>query len=166
MDNLKKIKLIISDIDGVLTNGKVALYPPYDGAGCKTLCFKDFDAVAMLNEIGIQLCIVTGERDAFVDEVVKRFKPLYFVSGCKEKDLAIYDISKRAGVSLDEMAYVGDGKYDIPAIKLVGLGMCPADAIKDVRELSDMVLDVDGGSGCLSAAYYVIKEYNRLIKNG
>lgn len=160
---MKKIKLIVSDIDGVLTDGRITLSHPYDSDGTKTLCFKDFDAVGMLKDIGVNVCLITGEKDGFVDEVIRRFNPKICISGCKDKALALEDISKKMMVAIDEMAYMGDGKYDIPALQEAGLSICPMDAIQEVKNVSDVTLEVNGGYGCLAAAYTIINKYNSKI---
>ena len=156
----KKISLLVTDIDGVLTDGTVLLSPPYNVGGAKTLCFKDFDAVSMLKGAGVDICIITGENDGFVDEVIRRFQPERCIAGCKDKANAINELSKESGIPLHEIAYIGDGKYDIPALELAGYGMCPRDAINEVRSIADEVLDVDGGHGCLASAYTRINMLN------
>ena len=161
----KKIKLLVSDIDGVLTDGKIFLINPYNGQEVKSLCFKDFDAVGMLKEIRVGLCLITGEDNSFVDEVERRFSPIFCYRGCKKKMEAIEEICRQTNIEMGEIAYIGDGKYDLPVIEAVGLGMCPKDAIHEVKSISDIKLKTKGGCGCLAEAFTIIYKYNRSIQN-
>lgn len=156
----QKIKLVVSDIDGVLTDGKVFLVNPYDGKEIKSLCFKDFDAVGMLKNINVSLGLITGENNAFVDEVEKRFSPMFCCRGCKNKLQALREICQSEHIGFEEIAYIGDGKYDLPVIEAVGLGICPEDAIFEVQSVADVRLKTKGGSGCLAETFTVIDKYN------
>lgn len=148
------IKLVLSDVDGVLTDGKVWVNSTNDSFKC--LNYKDFDAVALLRSSGIKFGIITGEENHFTVYVKRKFQPNYFVSGCKEKYKTILEIAKNEGVTLKEICYIGDGKYDIEAISKVGLGLCPKDAIEEVRKVADIAINRKGGEGCLAEVYTLL----------
>ncbi len=148
------IQAVITDIDGVLTDGKLML-----GEGAeinKRLCFKDLDAVSMFRAQGIKVGIISGESDKFTDLVNKTMCPDYFFPGCKDKSKALEEISKREGIPLSSICYIGDGKYDLEAIKLVGIGACPMDAIAEVKQAAGIILDCKGGEGCLALVFSLL----------
>lgn len=149
-----EIRAVITDIDGVLTDGKVML-----GKGAevnKRVCFKDLDTLSQLIERGIKFGVITGEKDTFTELLFKKMAPDYFVSGCKNKKEALEKFAQKEGIPLSAICYIGDGKYDIEAIKLAGIGMCPIDAIEEVRQTADIVLGCRGGEGCLASAFSLL----------
>jgi len=141
------IKLVLLDIDGVLTDGKVSV--DSSGNESKTIDFKDIDAVFEMKRRGYKVGLITGEATPITLFFNARFKPDFFYNGCKDKPAAIDKILKETGFVLEEVCYVGDGKYDIPAIKLVGLSACPSNAIPEVKELATVHLTARGGDGCV-----------------
>ncbi len=142
------IRLIVTDIDGVLTNGrcivdeKMRIY--------KELSFKDIDAIVSMRQEGYKFGIITGEADCFTEYLYNKVRPDYYETGRKDKKNALLDISNREGCSLDEICYIGDGKYDVEAIRMAGLGICPKDAIDEALEAADVILKSSGGEGCLA----------------
>ena len=71
------------------------------------------------------------------------------ISGCVDKVLAIKKLCEKYQISTDSVAYIGDDLNDLEAIKLVGLGCCPADAVTEVRNASDLVTKAKGGEGAV-----------------
>lgn len=152
--DIHAVKAVVTDIDGVLTDGRVMLT---DGAEVnKKVCFKDLDAVSLFREKKIKFGIVSGESDKFTDALKERLHPDYFYQGCKDKKRALEMISQEENIPLSSVCYMGDGKYDIEAIRVAGIGICPADAIEEVKQTADIVLECRGGDGCLSAVYSLL----------
>lgn len=163
------IKIVITDIDGVLTNGVAYIR---NGKTSKSICFKDLDAITSLREMGIKIGILTGEEDAFTEYINQKIKPDFFITKCFKKKKAIEDIAKKENISLQEICYIGDGKYDVEAIQVAGIGICPEDAISEVKCCANVILNRKGGTGCLAEIYsYILAEKNsekyrnELIKN-
>lgn len=150
---MSEIKMLVFDIDGVITDGK-----RYVGAGedIKTVAMKDLDAVGMLHGAGLKVGCVTGEDTAFSRTFVQMAPLDYAAVGCKEKLAALREIGERLGIAPEEICYIGDGKYDIPVLEAVGLALCPADAIAEVKQASDIVLERKGGEGCLAECYTLL----------
>lgn len=153
------IKIIITDIDGVLTDGKG--YINSQGEITKTISFHDLDTVSQIKNSGLDFAIITGESDLFTRHVKNVFRPRYFVEGCKEKVSEIKKIAEKEKISLSEICYIGDGKYDVDALALVGLGVCPADAIIEAKNGANHVLKQMAGEGCLKATYDYVCDYNK-----
>lgn len=154
------IKIIITDIDGVLTDGKVLLTD--NNLNNKSLCLKDIDTVQLIQQQNIQFGVITGEENTFTRKVQEVLNPTYFVAGCKEKKKALQEIADKSKCTMEEICYIGDGKYDIEAIVAAGIGICPSDAIEEVVRVSDYQLSKCGGMGCLAEAYSYIYKNNQL----
>ncbi len=148
------IRAVITDIDGVLTDGKLMLC---DGAEInKRICFKDLDTVSLLRDKGIKFGIISGEVDEFTSLLSRKLNPDYVFCGCKNKKEKLEEISNDAGIAFSSICYIGDGKYDIEAIKAAGVGACPLDAVEEVKRASDVILECRGGDGCLAAAFSLL----------
>lgn len=142
------IRMILVDIDGVLTDGKFSVGTENNIS--KQLCFKDLDAIVSMKNNGYKIGIITGENDFFTQYISQKTALDFFEEGCKNKKQALLKIADRAGCSLDEICYIGDGKYDIEALESAGLSVCPKDAIDEVKKISDVILKRKGGEGCLA----------------
>lgn len=141
------IKAVLLDIDGVLTNGKITV--DSNGNELKTIDFKDIDAVFEFKRRGLLVGLITGEATPITEYFRRRFQPEFFYKGCKNKPEALSEILGKTGFTADEVCYVGDGKYDIPVMKLVKFSACPANAISDVKKTAKIQLEHCGGDGCI-----------------
>lgn len=148
------IKMLVFDIDGVISDGK--RYTDGRQMELKTIQMKDLDAIVLFAEKGYKLGCISGEDTEFSRQFLN-IKEVEFVKlGCKDKSAALQEIECQYQIKPSELCYIGDGKYDIPAMKLAGLTICPNDAIKEVKELSNIVLKSKGGEGCLAECYSII----------
>ena len=141
------IKIVLLDIDGVLTNGKVTM--DSNGNEYKTIDFRDIDAIFQMKHQGLKVGFLTGEEAQITSAFKERFNPNFFYTGCKDKTKALKEIMSETGVTLDQICYTGDGKYDIQIMKLVKFAACPANAIIEVREIANIHLKREGGDGCI-----------------
>ena len=152
------IKLIVLDIDGVITDGSVIVDPR--GVEQKKINLKDIDAIFELHRAGYRLAAITGEDTEIVGYFEKRFPWDHFYKNNKTKDQTLREIAEREAISLREICYVGDGKYDVEALRSAGLGVCPADAIDRAKCAADVILQRPGGQGCLWELIRILKEQN------
>lgn len=152
------IRLIIFDIDGVLTDGTIII--DEKGREQKKINIKDVDAVFELKRRGFLLAAITGENSDIVSYFRRRFPWDYFYSGEKNKKRAIHQLEKQAGICAQEICYIGDGKYDIEPLQYVQLGVCPADAIGSVKKAADIILPHNGGGGGLWELTDILEKYN------
>lgn len=156
--NVNKIELIVFDIDGVITDGSMII--DSRGNEQKQINLKDVDAIFELHRRGYKLAAITGEDTEIVDYFEKRFPWEYFYRGSKTKKDAMLQIEEGTGISREHICYVGDGKYDVEPLSYAGLGICPANAIDKARSEADMILQNDGGKGCIWELLSILEEYN------
>lgn len=149
------IKVVIFDIDGVLTDGSIIV--DSEGREQKRINLKDVDALFTLKRKGYILAAITGEDTEIVHYFEKRFPWNFFYRGIKQKKETIEKIIGEAGYSLKETCYIGDGKYDVEALRIVGVGVCPADAVTDARVAADIILHNTGGNGCIWELKEILK---------
>lgn len=152
------IKIIIFDIDGVLTDGTITINE--DGYEQKKINLKDIDAIFELKSKGFKIAAITGEQTNIVNYFENRFPWDYFFKGKKNKLEVIHEIEQISGINKDEICYIGDGKYDAEPIRYVGLGICPADAVDRAKNASDIVLSSKGGQGCVWELISILDNYN------
>lgn len=141
------IKLLILDVDGTLTDGKI--YMSANGEFMKAFNIKDGYALANLSKSGIEPVIITGRTS----EIVKRhceelgIKELH--QGVGDKALCLKEACEKRGITTKQCAYIGDDLNDIDCMILCGHTAAPADAIKSVRDKVDYVCETRGGEGAV-----------------
>ena len=142
---LENIKFVITDIDGVLTDGQ--LHYDANGEAIKSFHVRDGLGIKMLMDAGIQVAVLSGRdspilRRRIADLGIK----LYFL-GKLEKETACFDLMKQAGVTAEQTAYIGDDSVDLPAFAVCGASFAVADAPIYVKNAVDYVLSTHGGKG-------------------
>lgn len=152
------IELIVFDIDGVITDGSVII--DSNGTEQKQINLKDIDAIFELHRRGYRLAAITGEDTEIVDYFEKRFPWEYFYRGNKTKKETMQQIEKGTGISREHICYIGDGKYDVEPLMYAGLGLCPANAIDKAKNAADIILQNDGGKGCIWEMISILEKYN------
>lgn len=152
----RKIKLVCFDVDGVLTDGMVHI--DQDGREYKSFRLTEMDALNDIKNMGFKIAAITGEDTPIVEHFKKRFPWDAFVSGCKDKVSAIKMLEREFCTCGKEICYVGDGKYDVPAIRYAGLGACPQNAIKEAKAAADVILEGSGGQSCIYELFLLLKE--------
>ncbi len=160
MSSVPTIRLVVLDIDGVITDGTVMLLG--SGDEVRSIHFHDLDAVARLRRLGVAVAIVSGESGASSRLVAERFGVEDAIWGAKDKLGALEQITARHGVALDETCYVGDADRDAPALQAVGVGVAPSDATAVARAAADRVLDTPGGHGAVAATVALLDESGAL----
>lgn len=154
------IKLLVFDIDGVITDGSVLI--DSQGNEQKKINLKDIDAIYELKKQDFILAAITGEDTDIVSYFKNRFPWDYFYQGNKSKKKTLMEIKESAKVQIDELCYIGDGKYDINALDYAGLSICPADAIDRAKLTSDIILQNTGGNGCIWELIQILENHNKV----
>ncbi|GAC1561497.1 MAG: hypothetical protein NVS3B13_32020 [Mucilaginibacter sp.] len=146
-NKLSRIKLILTDCDGVLTDGGV--YYGKGGEELKKFNIRDGMGVERLRNLaGVETGIVTGELSPSVIARAEKLKITELHLGAKDKPAVLKEILTRLNLQADEVAYIGDDSNDLEVMKLVGLSACPADAIPFVKEIANVICKSKGGRGC------------------
>ena len=142
------IRFLIFDIDGVLTDGSVNI--DESGHERKSYNLTEIDALNDLRRDGYKIAAITGEDKPIVDAFQKLVAWDAFLRGCKDKVAGIKQLEMQFAIRASNICYIGDGKYDVPAIRYAGLGVAPANAIMDAKQAADIVLDGFGGKNCIN----------------
>jgi 3-deoxy-D-manno-octulosonate 8-phosphate phosphatase (KDO 8-P phosphatase) len=152
------IRLLLTDVDGVLTDGGVIL----DNQGVESKCFNIRDGLAMRlwQHIGGRAGLVTSRSSQAVKLRAAELDLEIVRQGVKEKLPEVQAIAASLGISADQIAYVGDDLPDLPVIRYAGLGIAVADAPEEVREAADYVTSVPGGRGAVREVVELVLKNN------
>ena len=145
LKKLKKIRLLISDVDGVLTDG--GMYYSEKGEILKKFNAKDGMGVEILLRSKVKTILLTRENSSIVKKRGAKIKAAATYIGTFNKELQLHKICKKFQVSPTEIAYIGDDLNDSEIMKLVGFAATPSDGIKDLRKIVDYVCRNNGGNG-------------------
>ena len=140
-----KIKLVITDIDGVWTDG--GMY--YDSQGNETKKFNTSDSagVLFLKHNHIPLAIMTGEANIIVVNRAKKLNIKHIFLGVKDKLSCAKVLCNELNINLENVAFIGDDINDIHLLKSVGFSACPNNAPVYIKDKVDLVLKTNGGDG-------------------
>lgn len=144
--DLTKIKVIVFDVDGVLSASTI----PMDGDGqpVRTLNIKDGYAIQLAVKKGLHIAIITGGR---TEQIRHRYESLgvkHIYIGSSVKIVDFEDLLQKTGASEEEVLYMGDDIPDYEIMQRVGLPCCPADAALEIKAISKYVSPFNGGYGC------------------
>jgi len=144
---LKNIKSIVLDVDGVLTDGSIVLME--NGDMVRTMNIKDGFAIQHAVKSGILVCVITGARSEAVKARLKYLGVQDVYIGAFNKIEVFEDYLASYSIDKSEVLYMGDDMPDYEIMKIVGLAACPKDAVNEIRELCKYVSSFDGGKGCV-----------------
>lgn len=145
--NLAKIKLLLLDVDGVLTDGRII----YDNQGNELKAFdvKDGHGLKLLQRAGIEIGIITGRKSDLVARRAAELGISILYQGALRKLDPYLEILQDHGLSDEQIAYVGDDLIDLPILRRVGFSATVSDAHPDVLPLVDHVTQRPGGRGAV-----------------
>lgn len=146
--NTTHIKLVLTDVDGVLTDA--GMYYSENGDELKKFNTRDGMAFELLRQAGIKSGIITSENTALVERRAQKLKADYLIQGKRDggKLSAAKEICKKEGIELNEVAYIGDDINCKELLKEVGFAACPIDASLEVRQIVPIsILSKSGGNG-------------------
>ena len=141
----KKIKIVLTDVDCVLTDG--GMYYTEKGDIMKKFHTRDGMGITLLRQNKIPTIVITKEKTKFVKQWSKKMKVGKLYDGVQKKDKAINEICDNYNVKTEEVAFIGDDVNDIQLLKKVGLSATPADGIEKVRKICDYICSTKGGEG-------------------
>lgn len=143
----KKLKLLILDVDGVLTDGR--LY--FDNEGIEYKCFhaRDGHGLKLLQKTGVKVAVISGRKSNSVELRMKSLGIDYVYQGHEDKLGAFAELLESVGITAEQAAYVGDDLLDLPIMKRVGLAIAVNDANFAVKERADWCTILAGGQGAV-----------------
>ena len=151
----KKIKCIILDVDGVLTDGGIYVAP--DGSELyKPFYARDGLAITLARKVGLSTAIITGRASSIVEHRARELHIDLVYQGKLDKRAAYADIKAKMGYADEEIAYVGDDIVDLPIMRMVGLPCAVGDAVPEVREIAQIIAAEHGGRGAVREIYEII----------
>lgn len=159
-EKFKRVKLLISDVDGVLTKGEIV----YDTKGNELKIFnvKDGLGVFLLSKIGLPTVLLTARDSGVVKKRAGDMGVSEVIGGILPKVKVIEDIKKRYGVSEKEICFLGDDLIDIGVMKKVGVPVAVGDAPPEVKRAAVYVTGLKGGHGAVREVAEAILKAKRL----
>lgn len=145
--DLRSIRGLAMDVDGVLTDGGVWWGP--GGEEWKRFGFADIMGVSLARRAGIVPALISGENSPIVDRFAEKLLIRHVVKGCRDKAAALRQFATDSGLALAEICYVGDDVNDLPAMEIAGLSAAPATAAGEVLARASLVTRAGGGNGAV-----------------
>ena len=144
---MRGVRLLILDVDGVLTDGR--LYYGPDGQEIKAFNALDGSAMKRLLAAGVPIAIVSGRTSAAVDRRVRELGIPHHYGGVEDKAVVLAELCAQSGVDAQHMAHVGDDLPDLALFERVGLAIAVPNAHPAVVERADVVTQARGGEGAV-----------------
>jgi len=164
------VKLLLMDVDGVLTDGKLYLIPDGQGGVAETKGFDSQDGIALrwLNWYDIKTGVISGRNSPATAERARQVSMSYVFQGHIEKIPILEQILADSGINEQEVAYVGDDLTDAIIMRRVGLTFASANARPEVKQVAMATTDAAGGSGAIREVVELLLQtrgiWNELLK--
>lgn len=147
LEKAKKIRCVICDIDGVLTDGLI--YIDNHGNELKAFNIQDGMGIKLLMAAGIEVAVITTSRNAVIDHRMQQLGIHHYFKGQVDKQLAYQQLKSQLGLNDEAFAYIGDDLPDIAIIRQVGLGVAVSNAVNQVKEFAIWHTQAHGGRGAV-----------------
>lgn len=147
LEKAKKLKLLILDVDGVLTDGRLF----FDNQGNEYKCFhaRDGHGMKLLQQTGVEIAVISGRKATSVTLRLQNLGITHIYQGYDDKILAFNAIISKTGLAPQQIAYMGDDILDLPVMRRVGLAIAVQDANFAVKQRADWCTDLPGGLGAV-----------------
>jgi 3-deoxy-D-manno-octulosonate 8-phosphate phosphatase (KDO 8-P phosphatase) len=158
--DLKAIELLVLDVDGVLTDGRVFIHS--DGGESKGFNILDGHGIRMWQRAGLKVALLSGRVSQATTRRAQELEIRYVIQDCKFKLPALQQLLAELGLSPEQAAYIGDDLMDLPIVRNVGLGVAVANAVDELKEYADYVTVRRGGEGAVREVIeYILKGSDR-----
>ena len=148
IEKAKNIKMIILDVDGTMTDG--GIYVMEDGKQFKKFHAKDGMGIRLAMKAGVEVGIISHSLVAeMVSSRANSLNMKYFYVGQRPKLEVLDEWMGNLNLQMDQIAFMGDDVNDLEIMNAVGLAVCPADAVDQIKAISDIVLDRKGGDAAV-----------------
>lgn len=145
MEKAKKIKCLICDVDGVLTDGR--LYMDNSGNELKAFHVQDGMGLKLLMSAGIDVAVITTSKHAIIEHRMKQLGIQHYYTGQVDKQNAFKLLKEKLKIDFEEFAYIGDDLPDRPIMLQVGMAVAVSNAVKEIKEFAHYVTTLGGGKG-------------------
>ncbi|MCD6432814.1 MAG: HAD hydrolase family protein [Sulfurimonas sp.] len=152
------IKLIILDVDGCLSDGK--LIYSNDAMESKNFSVKDGLGISTWVKIGNQVAIITGRNSKIVQKRAKELGIQHVYQGIKDKDRVLKELVSSLGLSFKEVGAIGDDLNDYHMLNLVQRSFSPKDGVKEIKDIVDNILPNNGGDGAVRQMIDILVDEN------
>lgn len=146
-ERARKIKMIIMDVDGTLTDGTLLILP--DGEELKSYNVKDGTGILLARLAGLKTGIITGKISKSLEKRAEKLKIADVYQGILDKKKVLTEILEKNSLAHDQIAYIGDDLGDLEVIKSVGLAAAVADAHPEVKKYCHFICENPGGKGAV-----------------
>ena len=159
---MKDIKILVLDVDGTLTNGKIYI----DDKDNSFKAFNVKDGFALVNwlKLGGEVAILTGKKSNIVEKRAKELGIKYIIQGSKNKKQDLKNLLKELNITFENVAYMGDDLNDLGVMKSVGFSACPKDSVQEVLEITNFISSKNGGDGAVREFLEHIMKKNGMWK--
>lgn len=160
-DRARNIKLLVLDVDGVLTDG--GLYYSDEGLSFKRFHVQDGLGIKLAQAAGLELAVITGLNQKPVEKRITELGIQHYYPGNHDKVPLFEDVCQKVGVSEDEAAFMGDDWIDAGVMRRAGLAMSVPNAQPEILEMAHWISRTPGGHGAVREAIaFLLKEQGRL----
>lgn len=164
LERAARIKLLLMDCDGVLSDGHIYFLPAPGGGLFETKSFDSQDGIALqwAHRVGIETGIISGRTSPAVEERARSAHMRYLYQGDTRKLPLLEEILADCGLPADEVGYIGDDITDVPIMRSVGLAAAPSNSRAETLAAAHFVTPSRGGSGCVrDVMELLLKSQNR-----
>lgn len=159
---MKDIKILVLDVDGTLTDGKI--YVDDKDNSFKAFNVKDGFALVNWLKLGGEVAILTGKKSNIVERRAKELGIKYIIQGSKNKKQDLKNLLKELNITFENVAYMGDDLNDLGIMKSVGFSACPKDSVQEVLEITNFISSKNGGDGAVREFLEHIMKKNGMWK--
>lgn len=164
--NLSDIRLLVLDVDGVLTNGDIIIAA--DGAESKQFNTHDGHGIRMWQRAGLKTALLSGRFSEPTKHRAEQLGIDYCFQDCHDKLPILTELLDNAGITASQVAYIGDDLPDLSVMRFVGFAVASANAVEEVKQCADFVTERPGGSGAVREAIeHILKktgQWQKLMK--
>ena len=146
-EKLAAIRLLVLDVDGVLTGGHLTIYG--DGAESKAFHTHDGHGIRMWQRAGLKVALISGRQSEPTQRRAEQLEIAHVFQDCHFKLPTLKQLLAELHLEPENVAYVGDDLPDLPVIRFVGFGVAVANAVDEVKEQADYVTGRPGGEGAV-----------------
>ncbi|MCS6859747.1 MAG: HAD hydrolase family protein [Abditibacteriales bacterium] len=144
---LRRIRLLALDVDGVLSDGRIVLSS--DGRDWKSFDAQDGFGIVCAQRQGLRVALISGRTSEVVLRRAQQLKIADVMQNCDDKREGLRTLRAKYQLAAEEVAFMGDDLFDLPALQSVGVSFAPANAVAEVRERVDYVTARSGGAGAV-----------------